>query len=366
ALTGSKLALGTISFFGNLPTLFLMLPAGALADRVSRRSLLLVTQTVMTVQAFVMAALAATGALRVWHIALLATVLGVANSFDAPARQAMTVDMVDDRRDLLNAIALNSSIFNMARIVGPAIGGLILASLGAAWCFALNGVTFFAVIVALWLMRLPHMEQVRHSEPLLAQIKTGLGYVRNHIEIMAMISWIGVASLFGLAYSIMMPAYAADVLRVGETGLGMLNAAAGVGAFAGSLLVASLGSFHHKGWLVTAGSFLFPASILLFTASRSFPFALGCLVVVGLAFVITNATINTSIQSLVPDALRGRVMAVFTLSFFGTAPFSSLLAGVLAQAFGTVVSVAIGAGITLVFALFIFFAVPSLRHLTSG
>ncbi|MGC8787717.1 MAG: MFS transporter [Anaerolineae bacterium] len=366
ALTGSKLALGTISFFSNLPTLFFMLPAGALADRVSRRSLLLVTQTVMTVQAFVMAALAATGALRVWHIGLLATVLGVANSFDAPARQAMTVDMVDDRRDLLNAIALNSSIFNMARIVGPAVGGVILASLGAAWCFALNGVTFFAVIVALWLMRLPRVEQARRSEPLLAQIRAGLGYVRNHVEIMAMISWIGVASLFGLAYSIMMPAYAADVLGVGETGLGMLNAATGVGALAGSLLVASLGSFRHKGCLLTIGSFLFPASILLFTASRSFPFALGCLVVVGLAFVITSATINTLIQSLVPDALRGRVMAVFTLSFFGTAPFSSLLAGVLAQAFGTLVSVAIGAGITLVFALFIFFAVPSLRHLTSG
>jgi len=364
ALTGSKLALGTISFFGNLPTLFLMLPAGALADRFSRRTLLLATQTVMTIQAFVLAALAATGALRVWHIALLATVLGVANSFDAPARQAMTVDMVDDRRDLMNAIALNSSIFNMARIVGPAVGGVILASLGAAWCFALNGVTFFAVIVALWLMRLPRMEQVRHSEPLLAQIKAGLGYIRSHIEVMAMIAWIGVASLFGLAYSVLMPAYAADVLHVGETGLGMLNAAAGLGALAGSLLVASLGSFRYKGWLLTVGSLLFPASILLFATSRSFAFALGCLVVIGLAFVITSATINTLIQSLVPDALRGRVMAVFTLSFFGTAPFSSLLAGVIAQAFGTVVSVAIGAGITLVFALFIFFAVPSLRRLT--
>lgn len=363
ALTGSKLALGTISFFGNLPTLFLMLPAGALADRVSRRTLLLATQTVMTIQAFALAALAATGKLQVWHIGLLATVLGIANSFDAPARQAMTVDMVDDRRDLLNAIALNSSIFNMARIVGPAVGGVILATLGAAWCFALNGVTFFAVIVALWLMHIPRVERTHHSEPLITQIKAGLGYIRHHVEILAMISWIGVASLFGLAYSIMMPAYAADVLRVGETGLGILNAAAGVGALAGSLLVASLGTFRYKGWLVTAGSFLFPLSILLFTTLRSFPLALGCLIIIGLTFVITSATINTLIQSLVPDTLRGRVMAAFTLSFFGTTPFSGLLAGGLAQAFGAVVSVAIGAGITLAFALFIFFAVPSLRRI---
>nr|MBC7245579.1 MFS transporter [Chloroflexota bacterium] len=362
-LTESKLTLGTISFFGNLPTLFLMLPAGALADRVSRRTLLLATQTVMTMQAFVLAALTATGALHVWHIALLAMVLGMANSFDAPARQAMSVDMVDDRRDLLNAIALNSTIFNMARIVGPAVGGIILASLGAAWCFALNGVTFFAVIVALWLMRLPHVEQARHSEPLLMQIKAGLGYIRNNIEVMAMIALIGVASLFGLAYSVLLPVYAVDVLRVGETGLGMLNAATGMGALVASLLVASLGSFHHKGWLLTAGSLLFPVLILLFAVTRSFTFSLVCLALVGLTFVIQSATINTLIQSLVPDSLRGRVMAVFTLSFFGTMPFSSLLAGTLAQAFGVVASVAIGAGITLAFAVFVFLKVPSLRQL---
>ncbi|MGQ9494603.1 MAG: MFS transporter [Anaerolineae bacterium] len=364
ALTGSKLALGAISFFGNLPALFLMLPAGALADRISRRTLLLVAQTVMTIQAFVLAVLTATGALRVWHIALLAIVLGIANSFDAPTRQAMTVDMVDDRRDLPNAVALNSSIFNMARVVGPAVGGVILASLGAAWCFALNGVTFFAVIIALWLMRLPHVKPTQHSEPLIAQIKVGLGYIRDHVWIMAIIAWIGVACLFGLSYSVLMPAYAADVLHVGETGLGMLNAAAGLGALAGSLLVASLGSFPHKGWLLMAGGVLFPATILLFTTSRSLLFSSACLVVIGLAFVITSATSNTLIQSLVPDALRGRVMAVFTLAFFGTMPFSSLLAGVLAQAFGAVASVTIGAVITLSFALFVFFAVPSLRRLT--
>ena len=214
-LTGSELALGVISFLGALPTLFLMLPAGAIADRVSKRSLLLLTQTVMTVQAFVLASLAETNTLRMWHVGLLSFVLGVANSFDAPARLALTVEMVEDRRDLMNAIALNSAMFNMARVVGPALGGVLLASLGAAWCFALNGLSFLAVLIALWLMRFPAVQQTLQSEPLAAQVKAGLSHVLHHVEVRTMIALIGVASLFGFSYSILMPAYAADVLHVG-------------------------------------------------------------------------------------------------------------------------------------------------------
>jgi len=362
-LTGSELALGTISFFGSLPTLFLMLPAGALADRVPRRSILLIAQTMMTVQAFALAALAATGTLRVWHIGLLAFGLGIANSFDAPARQALAVDMVEDRRDLMNAIALNSTMFNMARIVGPAVGGVILATLGSTWCFTLNGFSFLAVLAALLLMRMPDVQAASQSEPLAAQIKAGLSYILRNVPVRTMIALIGVASLFGFSYSTLLPAYAADVLHVGETGLGTLNAATGVGALIGSLVVAFLVSYRRKGMLLTAGSLLFPAMLLVFTASRSYLFSLGCLVVIGLAFVMQNATINTLIQSLVPDSLRGRVMAVFALAFFGTTPFAALQAGALAQALGPAMGVAIGAGLTLAFALGVFLVVPSLRRL---
>jgi MFS family permease len=362
-LTGSEFALGTVSFVGTIPTLFLTLPAGAVADRVSRRGLLLVTQAVMMGLAFILAFLAATGTLRVWHIGLLAFGLGIATSFDAPARQALVVEIVEDRRDMMNAIALNSTMFNMARIVGPAIGGVVLASLGPVWCFALNGLSFLAIILGLLWMRLPQVQRASPDEPFAVQIMAGLGYIRQNVPVRTMIALVGVTSLFGFFYATLLPAYAVDVLQVGETGLGALNAAVGLGALVGSLIVASLGSFRHKGLLLTAGSLLFPTAVLLFAFSRSFLLSLGCLVVIGLAFVTQNATINTLIQSVVPDSLRGRVMAVFSLAFLGTAPFAALQAGVLAQALGPGMGVAIGAGIALAFGLGVLFTVPTLRRL---
>lgn len=363
-LTGSELALGTISFISTFPTLFLMLPAGALADRVSRRQVLLATQTAMMILAFILAILAATGALRVWHIGLLAFGLGIANSFDAPARQSLAVEMVDDRRDLMNAIALNSTIFNLARVVGPAVGGLVLAAFGPAWCFGLNGVSFLAVILALSLMRLPDAHRTPLNKPLMAQIVEGLQYIRGNGLIRTIIVLIAVSTLFGFSYAVLMPVYAADVLHVGETGLGVLNAALGVGALIGSLTVASLAQFRRKGLLLMAGSLLFPLALLFFAFSRSFPLSLGCLALVGFAFVTQNATGNTLVQTIVPDELRGRVMAVYSLMFFGTAPFGSLQAGTLAQAFGPTAGVAVGAAISLAFAIGVALAVPSLRRMS--
>lgn len=362
-LTGSKLALGTISFIGSIPTLFLMLPAGALIDRMSRRNVMLGAQIMMTVQAAMLAMLTGAGALRVWHIALLSAVLGVANSFDAPARLALTVDMVDDRRDLTSAVALNSSMFNMARIVGPAVGGMILAGLGATWCFALNAVTFLAVLAALWVMRFPPRQGVGASEPLLVQIRAGFRYVRRDEAVRTMIALVVVSSLFSFGYSTLLPAYAADVLHVGEAGLGMLNAVAGVGALVGSLAVASLGSFRRKGLLLTASNLAFPCAVILFAFSRSFLLSLILLAVLGLAFVVQTSLINTLIQTSVPDALRGRVMSMFSFSFFGMAPFGSLFAGAVAQALGITAGVAVGGAIALAFAVLVLFTVPMLARL---
>lgn len=362
-LTGSKLALGAVSFVGSFPTLFLMLPAGALADRFSKRRLLLITQTAMMAFAFALAALAAAGALRPWHIGALAFGLGVANSFDAPARQALAVDMVEDRRDLVNAIALNSMMFNLARVAGPALGGLTLAAVGPAWCFAINGLSFLAVIAALARMRLPPRLSPPRAEPLIAQIAAGLRYTLGNAPIRTIVALIGVSSLFGMSYATLIPAYTVDVLHAGEKEVGFLNTAVGLGALAGSLTVAAAGRLRRKGALMLAGSLAFPSALLIFSVSHRLLLSLACLVAVGFGFVVQNALGNTLIQSLVPDNLRGRVMGVYTLMIFGTTPFGSLLAGALAQALGPTPAVAITAAITLAFALGILLAAPALRTL---
>lgn len=360
-MTGSRFALGAISFANTIPTLFLMLPAGAVADRVPRRALMVITQTVMMLCAFILTILTATGALRVWHIALLAFTLGVANSFDAPARQSIVVELVDDRGDLMNAIALNSTMFNLARIIGPAIGGVVLATLGSAWCFGLNGLSFLAVIGALLAMRLSASYPAPPREPLTSQIATGLRYVLDNTLVRTIILLVGVSTLFGFSYSTLMPAYAVDVLRVGETGLGMLNTAVGIGALAGSLTVASLVHFRRKGWLLLIGSLLFPTALLFFAFSHCFPLSLFCLMLAGFGFVTQNATSNTLVQTSVPDELRGRVMAIYTLMFFGMMPFGSLIAGSIAQVLDSTTAITINASVTLAFALVVLMMVPALR-----
>ncbi len=361
-LTGSELALGTIQFFSSLPTLFLMVPAGALADRFPKRKVVTIAQVAMMLQAFILALLAATHVLRVWHVAILAACNGVASSFDAPARHAMTVEMVEDRRDMANAVALNSTIFNTARVIGPAVGGVILARLGPAWCFSLNGVSFLAVILALLSMRFPPEKPRVVKESIVAQIKVGVGYIWRDARIRTMMFLVGVGQLFGFFYSVLMPAYAADVLRVGAAGLGSLNAAIGIGALSGSLLVASLGGSRQKVRLMVIGAFLFPVANLLFSASPSLALSMLGLALSGVGFVTHNVTINTLIQSAVPDELRGRVMSVYMLLFFGSSPFASLMAGALGQAAGVRAAIATGSVITLASTLYIFLKTPDLRR----
>ncbi len=362
-MTGSEFALGAISFAGSLPTLFFMLPAGALADRFPRRRLMLITQTVMMTCAFALAALAATGILRVWHVGALALIAGVANSFDAPARQSLAVEMVEDRRDLMNAIAMNSLMFNLARVAGPAIAGVALAAVGPVLCFALNGLSFLAVLAALLAMHLPPLTYKPQTESLAIQVAAGLRYTWRSKPIRTIIMLLGVSSLFGLSYATLMPAYAVDVLHVGETGLGWLSTAVGLGALAGSLTLVSAGRLRRKGLLMTAGSLLFLGALIAFAMSRSLLLSMACLAVAGFGWVTQNATSNTLVQTLVTDELRGRVMGAYTLMFFGTSPFGSLLAGSLAQALGPTTAVLIGAGVTLMFAVGLLFGAPTLRQM---
>ncbi len=361
-LTGSKFALGSVQFFGTIPTLFLMVPGGALVDRLSKRNVVLVAQVAMMLQAFTLALLAATGKLQAWHVAVLAACNGVANSFDAPARQAMAVELIDDRRDLMNAVALNSTILNTGRVLGPAIGGVILARFGAALCFGVNGLSFVAVLAALLAMRFPPFKAKAAAESISAQVRAGVSYIWRNETIRTMMVLAGVGQLFGFFHTVLMPAYAADVLRVGETGLGSLNAAMGVGALIGSLLVASPTSPTTKHALLRTGAILFPSSVLAFSMSRSLEFSLLCLALCGVGFVAQNATVNTLIQAAVPDELRGRVMAVYILMFFGSSPFASLMAGSLGQGVGVRAAIAMGSAVTLASAYLILFRSRALER----
>ncbi len=362
-MTASQLALGAVSFLNSIPSLFLMLPAGALLDRLPRRRVLLTTQTIMMLLAFVLAGLSASGTLKVWHIGVLAMCLGITQSFDAPCRQAMVVELVEDRGDLMNAIALNSSMFNLARVVGPAVGGIVLARAGATWCFVLNGFSFVAVLVALSKMRMGIGVCTTTRGRLRDELVAGLRYVVGNAQVRTLLLIVGVSTLLNLTYPTLMPAYAADVLHVGEAGLGSLNAALGFGALVGSLTLASLGAFKRKGLLLTIGNLLFPVMVMVMAVSPSYHFSLGCLPLVGISFVAQNSTVNALIQSLVPDGLRGRVMAVYMLMLFGASPFAALQAGSLAQLFGVRWGLAIGPALALAFALSVMVTVPSLRRI---
>lgn len=362
-LTGSSLALGVITAAGTVPTIVLMLPAGAITDRVSKRRLLMLTQVVMMISALILAALTWLDKLQVWEIAALAALSGIAQSFDAPARLAITPQLVEDRADLQNAIAMNAMMFNLARVVGPAIGGLILAGMGAAWCFLINGLSFLAVLIALAGMKLPHdVGKPRGDRRILAEIGDGLRFVWQQQVVRALVILIGVTSLFGLSYAVLLPAYASDVLKVDAKGYGLLNAAVGIGALAGSLAVASLSRWKSKGLQLTVGSLAFPLALLVFAATRSYPLALLCLAGAGMSFVVQNATGNTMIQLLAPDELRGRVMSVYTLFFFGATPVGAMLAGGVAQQWNATAAILLGAGVTLAFTLSLVFFVPAVRR----
>ena len=359
-LTKSPAYLGYASFANGVPTWFFTLYAGAIADRMSRRTLMVITQTSMMILAFILAFLTFTHTVQWWHILILSFLLGVANAFDAPARQAFVLEMVD-REDLTNAIALNSTMFNMAMVMGPALGGLIYYAVGPGWCFTINGISFIAVIIALLLMRLKPFVPVASSKSTMSDMKDGLSYVMHHPEVKMMISNLCITTLFGLGIVTLIPAWSVTVLGGDAKTNGFLLAARGIGSLIAALTIAALGRFRFRGKLWTINSILLPISMIIFALMTWLIPSLVAIAVMGFAFMIIVNLSNAMVQTRITDEMRGRVMGVFTFFFFGAFPIGSIIAGWSADAIGEPLTVIISGVILLVFALWVIWRQPAMR-----
>jgi len=360
-LTGSSAFLGYVAFAAGIPSWLFTLYGGVIADRMPRRKMLVITQSAMMVLAFVLAGLTFARLVQPWHILVLAFLLGIANAFDAPARQAFVLEMVS-RQDMTNAIALNSTMFNTATAIGPAIGGLVYAAVGPALCFTVNGVSFIAVIVALLLMRLQPFERPHRKSSALADAVAGFRYVRANLIARTVTTNLAVVSLFGISFVSLIPAWAVKVLGGDAITNGLLQSGRGVGALIGGLVLASIGGYVVRGRMVTLGSFVLPLGLLFFAGVRWLPLSLLAIALTGWGFLVFVNSSNALLQSQVPDELRGRVMSIFTLAFFGLLPVGSLLAGQAAARFGEPVTVAVGATVSLIFAGIVWLRVPELRQ----
>jgi len=341
-LTGSKALLGIVAAASSAPLLFFATWGGWVADRYPKRSVVVVTQICFMILSLAMAALVWTNLVQPWHIIVLAVLGGITMAFDMPARQSFVIEMTS-REDLMNAISLNSSAFNCARIIGPSIAGLLMAHVGIATCFLLDGLSFIPVIAGLLLMRLPKHRHVETESSALGQALEGFRYVWEHPRVLTILSLFTVVGIFGWSYSVLMPAFAHDVLHLGANGYGMLMAGSGVGALAAALTVASAGHILPTRVMALGGVWIFSVSLALFAFNKNLYLGVVLLALVGFGVVLYFSTSNTVLQTIVPDEMRGRVMGIWTLIFGGMIPLGSLEAGVMADLLGTPATMAIGA-----------------------
>ncbi len=359
-LTKSPAFLGYVSFANGLPSWFFTLYAGAIADRMPRRTLMIITQTSMLILAVILAILTFTNAVQWWHILILAFLLGISNAFDAPARQAFVLEMVE-REDMTNAIALNSTMFNSAVVLGPAFGGLIYAWVGPGWCFSINGISFIAVIIALLLMKLKPFIPVERSGSTLNDVKQGLKYVVNHPDLRILISNLFIITLFGLGIAALIPAWAVVVLKGDATTNGFLQAARGFGSLIGSLLIAAMGRIRFRGKLWIINSVVMPIMMIVFAYMRWLIPSLLAIAAMGFSFMMIANLSNAMVQTRIADEMRGRVMGIYTFFFFGAFPIGSLLSGWSAELIGEPNTVIASAVILLVFAGLVIWRQPALR-----
>jgi MFS family permease len=361
-ITHSDLALGIVGFAAAVPALLVSPWGGVVVDRFPKRTLLIITQAGAMLLAFILAVLTFTGAVQEWHIILLAGGLGLVNAFDGPGRQAFVVEMVG-RDDLPNAIALNSLMFNSARVIGPALGGILLAVVGTAWCFTINGISFLAVIIGLWAMQIkPHSPTHLMGSPW-KQLTGGIQYVSKQVDLGGLLLLSLIFSIFGISYATILPAFVEQVLNKGAATYGWINAAIGLGAVAGALLIANQHARSWRGlWLMIAG-IGFPIVLSIFAFTSFFPASLILAFGLGVGFMVEFTMINTLLQTRVEDHLRGRVMALYTLTFFGFTPFGNLAIGALSQSIGLSNSILIFALISLALTLIVLRKIPQIKEL---
>lgn len=353
-LTGSALSLGIVSAFQYLPVLLFSLWGGVIVDRVPKRSLIICTQSASALLSVVLGLLAWTGVVQIWHIYLLAFLLGTVNAFDMPARQAFVVEMVE-HEDLMNAIALNASIFNGSRVLGPAVGAVVINLVGIVGCFFLNALSFGAVIISLFMMRLPPAPAARpERRNALGQIGEGLRYIRSDRRVLLVFLLVAFISVFAIpSYTTLMPVVADQVLHVGVSGLGTLTSFLGLGAVTAAVSLAYTSTAEQRRFFMIGGAATGSTLLLLFSFSRNFALSLALLTGVGFCIVANNATGNTIIQSYVPDHLRGRLMSVWSLVLVGLAPFGSFFVGSLAASTNAPLTIRVGALICLLAAVII-------------
>ena len=361
-LTHSSLLLGTAGFFSQIPVFILAPFGGMLADTRDRRRILVATQTSAMILAGILATLTLTGVVRVWHVFTLAALLGIVNAVDIPTRQAFVADLVA-RDDLMNAIALNSSMFNGARVVGPAVAGILVASIGEGWCFFANSVSYIAVITGLLMMTFAGQRQRKQQMEISAfeHIAEGFRFVFAAPAIRALMMLLGAVSLFGISYAVLMPIFADQIFHAGAHGLGILMGFSGGGALIGAITLAFKKRVKGLGTWVTVSAAMFGVGLMAFSFSRHFWLSCGLIVCAGFAMMVQMSSSNTLIQSMVPDRLRGRVMAVYSMMFMGMAPLGSLLAGSVAEHIGAPHTVALGAGLCVVAAGVFGYFLPQIR-----
>jgi len=362
-MTDSEVLLGVVGFASSIPSFLLAPIAGVLIDRWSRYRVMLVTQIISMIQAGVLAWLSLSGNLGIWHILVLSVALGCINSFDMPARHSFVINMVNGKEDIGNAIALNSMMFNGARLIGPSVAGIVLASVGEGACFLINALSYIFVIASLMMMRVTEDREKKERVPMFREMKEGMDYVFGFAPIKHIILLLGLVSLMGASYQVLMPVYAKDILQGDSHTYGFLMGGAGAGALLGAIYLASRDTVLRLGRLIPAATALLSAGLIAISLSSSFFISMFLIFFTGLGMMAHTAASNTILQTIADDDKRGRVMSFYTMALMGTAPFGSLLAGWMAKVLGTPWTIFIGGAVCLLGALVFYRRLPELRRL---
>jgi MFS family permease len=363
-LTNSAFLLGLIGFAGQIPTFILTPFAGVLADRWNRHRILIVTQCLAMAQAFILSILVMTDAIRIWHVVLLSLFLGIINSFDMPTRQSFMIEMVEDKDDLGNAIALNSSMMNGAQLLGPTIAGIVIAVIGEGMCFLINGISYVAVIASLLFMKMGNVNLKTRRLKVRQELKEGFGYIAGFEPIRDILLMLALMSLMGMPYTVLMPIFAKDVLHGGPHTLGFLMGSAGLGALAGALYLAQRKNVLGLGKMIPIAATIFSLGLMTFSFSRLMLLSMLLMLMVGFGQMVQMASSNTIVQTIVDDDKRGRVMSFYTLSFMGMAPIGSLIAGSLASRIGASWTLFAGGVACIVGAVIFLRRLPAIRKIT--